>query len=65
MSDHFPPSNWVPLKEADLDYLPTDSGESYKLRSKEEVERLLAKRAKEEDGLRFELAWAEISHLYN
>lgn len=51
------------LSEADIDRLPTDSGEGYPPVSKEEAAKAWAER--KEDGLKYELAWAEVSHLHN
>lgn len=53
---------YVLYKTADRDYLVTDSGEGYRKKSKEEIERAWAGY---EDGLKYEIAWAEVSHLYN
>lgn len=50
------------LAEADIDRLPTDSGEGYEPVSDEQAARAWAKR--KEDGLKWELAWAKVSHLY-
>lgn len=52
---------YIPLKSADIDKLPTDSGEGYRQKSKEEIVRAWEEH---EDGLKYEVAWAEVCDLY-